>query len=982
MALNKQKVALPLSLNLDTKSDDNQQPPGTLRKIENFTFDSPGKLQKRNGFDEINLKDTSSVAIAGSQKLAKFKNELLVIDENDKLYSQIKATNQWNERATVTSLASDTLSVIRSNENQENLDCTHTSGLDILVSTDSSGVNLSIVDNSNDNIVIQKTLISASGTSPRVISRNNEVYIFYIASNNIKFKKFDIFQFNTISSESTAVSNLNVTNSKYDVEVIGDKIILAYNNTTGSGVLAFAPLDTNDTLGSEVEVGTENADGLISLAIDSASRIICVYYNNTDIKAVGYSASLGVEIVAPTSLETVANVTNATITESTTGNYTAFYEISAASTSNHLIRTNTINTAATIGTPSVFARSVGLASKAFTRNSSPNIITIHASSLQSTYFILNGNAEVIGKISSDDAGTVISNSSLPKTSLVSTDKYLFAGQIKSKILSDTSTSTFYTSLGASKTIINFNPSSKYETAALGETLHIAAGVLKMYDGSSVVEHGFHLYPETLTAGSTATTGGNIADGTYQYVAIYTWQDSLGNMHRSAPSLALEVTLSGGTGTQTQTITVPTLRLTDKTDASIEIYRTEDAGTIFYKITSPIVALANDPTADTVSFVDSSSDSDLIDNELLYTTGGVLDNIAAPSLNLIETWKNRIFTANPGSGKLAYSKIRLEGSPVEFNDTLTITLPSKGGNVSALKAMDDKLIIFKENAIYYISGDGPNNLGEQDTFIEAELISSEIGCQNENSVVLAPMGILFKSPKGIYLLDHALSLSYFGSPVEQYNNLTITSAVSVSHKNQIRFTTLEKECIVYNYHENKWSTFQNFKALSAVYIDNIYYYLRPDNLIYKEDSSYTDNGTYIKSKVESGWLSFDGTQGYQRVYRLIILGNFASDHKIKVKVAYNHINAWTQEITVDAADFSSSTAYGDSSPYGSEATYGSSNQYQFRIDLAKQKCESIKISIEDIQSTAGQGMSLSGILFVVGVKGTDYKIAQSQQYGSE
>ena len=54
-----------------------------------------------------------------------------------------------------------------------------------------------------------------------------------------------------------------------------------------------------------------------------------------------------------------------------------------------------------------------------------------------------------------------------------------------------------------------------------------------------------------------------------------------------------------------------------------------------------------------------------------------------------------------------------------------------------------------------------------------------------------------------------------------------------------------------------------------------------------------------------------------------------------------------------------------------------------VEIEWSKGENVKeISIEDIQSTAGQGMSLSAILFVVGSKGTEYKISQSQQYGTE
>ena len=58
------------------------------------------------------------------------------------------------------------------------------------------------------------------------------------------------------------------------------------------------------------------------------------------------------------------------------------------------------------------------------------------------------------------------------------------------------------------------------------------------------------------------------------------------------------------------------------------------------------------------------------------------------------------------------------------------------------------------------------------------------------------------------------------------------------------------------------------------------------------------------------------------------------------------------------------------------------QYQYRLDFAKQKCESFKLKIETVQGAGelGRGVNLSQILFVTGFKGTDYKIKQSRIFG--
>ena len=155
--------------------------------------------------------------------------------------------------------------------------------------------------------------------------------------------------------------------------------------------------------------------------------------------------------------------------------------------------------------------------------------------------------------------------------------------------------------------------------------------------------------------------------------------------------------------------------------------------------------------------------------------------------------------------LMYSKMVYPGQPVEFNDALRMPIDPVGGKITALASMDEKLIVFEEDATFFIAGTGPNNLGQQNDFTTPERISTDVGCVDPKSVVLTPDGLMFKSRKGIYLLSRQLSVSYIGAAVEAYNGLNFTSAKVVGELNQVRFTTSDGDCLVYNYVYKFWAT---------------------------------------------------------------------------------------------------------------------------------------------------------------------------------
>ena len=218
--------------------------------------------------------------------------------------------------------------------------------------------------------------------------------------------------------------------------------------------------------------------------------------------------------------------------------------------------------------------------------------------------------------------------------------------------------------------------------------------------------------------------------------------------------------------------VPTLRLTYKiapNPVRIVGYRWSTAQQVYYQFTSVTNPTINDTTIDSVVITDTFSDAQILGNAILYTTGGVIEDIAAPASIASALFSNRLFLIDAEDQNLLwFSKQVIQNVPFEMSDLLTLYIaPTTGaqgstGPMTALSAMDDKLIIFKKDAIYYINGSGPDNTGANSTFSDPVFITATVGCSNPNSIVLLPHGIMFQSDKGDLVIRQRFEYSVYRS----------------------------------------------------------------------------------------------------------------------------------------------------------------------------------------------------------------------------
>jgi hypothetical protein len=477
------------------------------------------------------------------------------------------------------------------------------------------------------------------------------------------------------------------------------------------------------------------------------------------------------------------------------------------------------------------------------------------------------------------------------------------------------------------------------------------------------------------AGTTANIGtlgvGDLAAGTYLYKLCWKYIDGAGRIHRSATSEAISVVVTDNNSSVSLTCDV--LDLTTKGDVILEVYRTDTLGIIYHRTTSIV-----SPTIDkdsfnqnvnylTLSCVDANSQASIASNELIYTTGGVLDNDPAPACSILTPFNNRLFVAGTeDKNTIFYSKIQTPEDKdfcVGFSEALYIDLEEIGGEVTALHALDDKLIIFKQSRIYYLAGQGPNNLGADSSYLDPALIATDVGCISPGSIVQTPSGLMFQSHKGIYLLDRSLQVQYIGMAVEDFNDLNVVSGVLLDQQNQVIFLTTSDTALVYDYVDNTWVTYTNFSCADGVLWNGVLHIIRnTGKVLYLDPDVILDEETdAIVMKIETDDLALAGLSGYQRVWQVALLGEYIrGDGYTSMSFAYDYAPTYQFKTTYEPVI----GLMGDgTSTYGTDDGYfgGAYLTYNWNVRLPRQKCSAVRIKL-----VTNSSMSFSGLTLRIGV----------------
>ncbi len=558
---------------------------------------------------------------------------------------------------------------------------------------------------------------------------------------------------------------------------------------------------------------------------------------------------------------------------------------------------------------------------------------------------------------------------------------------KSSIEATEGRSIFRGEMGLTR--FNFQPSEP-SFVGISDLLIHGGGQPRVYDGVHDVEMGFNYFPLMRPYPSTSidrdmyptfTTGSGqyITSGTRLYAATYHWYDAMGREHRSNPGVyASAVT----TGSHKMTINVPTLSFTDRQAVRIKLWRSEDLGRELYLITSGSRGdIVNVPSASYVSFTDRMNDTTLISNEVLYTVGE-LPNDPPPNASIFCSSRNRLWMVDDDDGlSLWYSKPLSDQLAPEMSAEQIVKLDPIGGRITALVALDDKLIIFKRSSVYYIYGEGPDATGAGNAFSEPTQINVEFGCLGAHQVSNSfSAGLMFCSERGLCLLDRGMNITFIGLPVEDQTVAGEVIGITIDERlHLVRAALRSGNVLVYDTKVGLWTNHTLSGSLnSSVDAATIW---NGDHVIAGKigttvmclkatSGSYTDGpvpndtsslGGY-PMRVQTRWINLAGVQGFQRINRASFIGSFHTDTDLKLSVEYDYGNSTALDYVVTGVNVSSFV-----NPI-------SGSLFQFSHQLHHQKCEAVRFTLEDAVSGTNQqqGFSLSAVTLRVGVKPGDFR----------
>jgi hypothetical protein len=266
------------------------------------------------------------------------------------------------------------------------------------------------------------------------------------------------------------------------------------------------------------------------------------------------------------------------------------------------------------------------------------------------------------------------------------------------------------------------------------------------------------WPTAPTISYAAAVGaGAMVAGDYALTACFAFVDTGGRISRSAAAPPVTVTVA--TNERIQVIIDRTAFRRgsyESTSATgvLEIYATKNGDTGIYRL----LDASNYAEGERVSFIADYLDADLDGKPFLYSVGA-LGNDSPPACRIIVDAEDRVFCGPLWDRTLwQASKLLVPGEPALFSDSDAFKIRFPEDTVTGCY-MDGALIVFSESAVYAVTGAGPNDQGAGE-FSPPRRIVSGLGCVNERSVVVTPIGVFFESRRGIELLPRGLGVPEF------------------------------------------------------------------------------------------------------------------------------------------------------------------------------------------------------------------------------
>jgi len=1046
-----QTVEVRFTQGLDTRTDQKLVVPGKWLQLNNLTLSSNDALTRRDGMAAL-------VSTANGNGLALYNSELLVINGSTvssvaTATTPAQVTTLSGKLGFVGVSKSE---VKRSLGLQDSCDCAYGGGFTcyVWINRDATGaalgIGLSLVDETTGTHILNDVAVSASAGafSPRVVYAGGLFLVIWLDGNLMNAVTVNTTGTPAVSATTALINSANLAGRSFDMAVGSNsgRVLVAYG--WADGITSVRSILVGATAPPTILAGPNNLISQAQLAIANLWGIAVARFGTSTamgvftsgVGATAMSGLAGVATDASGVLATGPTQLDATI--AATGSPVHVTACNAATGTNALQvfydrqsewGTNTINPLKTLTTDSTLIPSVAaatfinsaafsgsattpagpqgpwIAGKAFNDGTGvflPVCIMEGYSGLgantannnqQNTIFVLNGSALVAAKALYGSFGPPNMTVGRPAVATPCSTPAVPSGwglAVTERTLLSFSGGVNVSPTGICRLTFSPNYTVAPLRAQLGTATYIAGGSLSTYDGASIVEHGFPLFPEGISVVRSAAVGGNTA-GVHQVVAIYEWIDGAGQRHQSAPSTPVSFT---SLGADTATAICPTLLLSQKSGIGIVFYMTQAGGLTLYRVNSLSATLLNVTTANSVTLTINISDATLGANEVLYTqpnqAGTTLPNNAPGPCNVLALHQNRLWVDVADTpNAFRYSQQLTTNVGLQFNETLGGLIDVNAGGIVGFTELDEKIIIFAARRIYAVLGSGPTSSGGYSNYSDPTEIQSDVGCVEARSILKMPNGIIFKAKKGWHLLGRDMAVRYIGEGVKAYDSNDVTSAVLLDDRKECRFSSTGGRTLVFSYltEPGQWSTFTvsgtAYAVRDAVWWPTLATYChvsKTEGLNKDTIGTYTDApgaraATQIVATWQTAFLHLPQLEGFQRVRRMYLTStptnaSASLDTSLAVAVDFDDTFAATSPPgSLGAYNFTAALSNPTQTPTGSTV--------DIRHNLHRQKCKSVAFTFTDTPTvTSGNGINPTALALEIGVKRSVNRLPAAQVVG--
>lgn len=982
-----QTVQIPLAGGLDLKPHPYAIKPPGLTTAKNVEFDEAGALRVRKPYTSLGTSVYPSGTLSNVRKLAVVGDELLCFTA-DTLYSWSETLSAWVSKGTHLAVKVEETTRFSNPTDQVFADRAQLGGVVVMAWTEllatAATVYVAAFDATTGATLIEPVSLGSGNSRPRVIATDSKIFVLWTSSGVGLVCK-------TIDPTAPAFAVAGATT----VSAFGGPYDVAYNPTISSGVVGAVGMvggGSYEAFKVSTALAVTTAPKILpvnQIAVASISNKIQVFRTDPtpfpqEIRADLLDdtfANVIVNTLIGTHSNGVSQITAAYSTVPVGGLYRChvFWADGAGSNPNAGVYgadvfARWIDTAGTRSVGNTFAiYNQMLASHAFDHNGSVYVSTVFggangaeaighlspatllgfSAQLQNSYFLYRDDGHLVSKATWGRAGgTPHYTNHLPGVALTSgTTVYSWAGTERGIVPLPGDGQTAYAARAPRDIAYTFDSDEARRTAQLGQTLYVSGGMLLQYDGEALTEVGFNQYPWGINCSATVFIGTMVA-GDYSYKGTLRWDNARGETERSTTAVGVSITaLANDIINVGFDDVINTRKKAPLREPALEVWRTQINPSVespFYMVTSrdPATTGNNAYSLSGGGVNDTLADAALELREQSQDEYG-LPRLAPPGASILLASDSRLFLAGiPGEPhRIWYSRYRADGEIASFHDALSLSLPATTGPITALALMGGSLIAFTASAIYAIPGDGYDNTGGGSNYGSPRLISSDVGALSHNTLVLAPVGLIFFSRKGWYRLGLGLDLEYIGAPVEDFNTLTWVAAQVVAAQHQVRVLASTK-LLVWDYLVNQWAEWGvTGGGAVATNRDLAMWRTSPmwmSSVVTKQSTSHASAD--YNYEVETGWIPLAGVEGCSRVRWIEILGEYKATHTLRVQVGFNYATTYADDRSISIATTPAQVRHGPS----------------------KQRVQAIRIRLTG--PAAGQDpIALAGIGLEVGLK---------------